>query len=110
MVEHSIQQFYDLILNPKDIIKSCYFLIDRKKIKCSKPVYGVHIDWNKYLFMTLDLFGDLNDTQKSELIDLKNGKLIEKIAIKLDSNNYYGLEIHINQFDAHHPSPSASLL
>ncbi len=37
--EHSIQEFADSIIDPEEIVHSCYFVIKQRKINCPKPVY-----------------------------------------------------------------------
>ncbi len=105
--EHSFQEYFDLFLDPKSIVKLCYFVINQKRIDCPKPDYYLEIKFEKQVYAIADLFGNLNKTEKSILISLEIEKYLEKIVIELDSYSNIVLEIFRNHFHFHQLSKPA---
>jgi hypothetical protein len=109
--QHNFQEYFDSILDPKSIVKSCYFVINRKNIDCPKPEYYLEITFEKHVLAIADLFGNLNKTEKSILINLEIEKYLEKIVIELDSYSIIFLEIFRNHFYFHfHELPKLALI
>jgi hypothetical protein len=98
LTEQSLKGYYDFALNPKDI-KSCYFVIKQKRIDCPKPVYGLEMNVAQVSVVTLDLFDNLNDSMKDELVNSKIKEYTEKITLELNSQYYNFLFIYTKRFD-----------
>jgi hypothetical protein len=91
--EHSIQEFADSIIDPEEIIHSCYFVIKQRKINCPKPVnFFTIIDLN-HLSVSQLLFGEINETETSQLINIGIERYFEKIVIELNTDFEIFLEI-----------------
>jgi len=99
LTEQSLKEYYDFVLNPKDIIKFCYFVIKQKRIDCPKPVYGLEMNVAQVSVVTLDLFDNLNDSIKDELVNSEIKEYREKITLELNSQYYNFLFIYTKQFD-----------
>jgi hypothetical protein len=84
--EHSIQEFADLIIDPEEIVHSCYFVIKQRKINCPKPVYFFIITDLNHLSVSQLLFGEINETETSQLINIGIERYIEKIVIELNTD------------------------
>jgi hypothetical protein len=96
--EHSIQEFVDSIIDPEEIVHSCYFVIKQRKINCPKPVYFFTILDLNHLSVNQLLFGEINETETSQLINIGIEKYIEKIVIELNTDFEIVLEIFQSLF------------
>jgi hypothetical protein len=91
--EHSIQEFADSIIDPEEIIHSCYFVIKQRKINCPKPVHFFTIIDLNHLSVNQLLFSEINETETSQLINVGIERYIEKIVIELNTDFEIILEI-----------------
>jgi hypothetical protein len=91
--EHSIQEFADSIIDPEEIVHSCYFVIKQRKINCPKLVYlFIILDLNHVSVSQL-LFGEISEIETSELINIGIERYIEKIVIEMNTDFEIILEI-----------------
>jgi hypothetical protein len=97
--EHSIQEFADSIIDHEEIVHSCYFVIKQRKINCPKPVYYYSIIDLNHLNVKPLLFGDINETETSLLINIGIEKYLEKIVIELNTDFDIVLEIFQSIFE-----------
>jgi hypothetical protein len=95
--EHNIQEFADSIIDPEEIIHSCYFVIKKRKINCPKPVYLFTIIELNHLSVKQLLFSEINETETLQLINIGIEKYIEKIVIEMNTDFGIIIEI-INSF------------
>jgi hypothetical protein len=84
--EHSVQEFADSIIDPEEIVYSCYFVIKQRKINCPKPVYFFTILDLNHLSVNQLLFSEINETETSQLINIGIEKYIEKIVIEMNTD------------------------
>jgi hypothetical protein len=96
--EHSIQEFADSIIDPEEIVHSCYFVIKERKINCPKPVYFFTILDLNHLSVRQLLFSEINETETSQLINIGIERYIEKIVIETNTDFEIILEIFQSLF------------
>jgi hypothetical protein len=96
--EHNIQEFADSIIDPEEIIHSCYFVIKQRKINCPKPVYLFTIIDLNHLNVKQLLFSEINETEIKQLINIGIEKNIEKIVIEMNTDFKIHLEIFRSYF------------
>jgi hypothetical protein len=84
--EHSIQEFSDSIIDPEEIVRSCYFVIKQRKINCPKPVnFFTTLDLN-HLSVKQLIFSKINEIEASQLVDIGIERYIEKIVIEMNTD------------------------
>jgi hypothetical protein len=96
--EHNIQEFADSIIDPEEIVHSCYFVIKQRKINCPKPVYLFTIIDLNHLNVKQLLFSEINETEIKQLINIGIEKNIEKIVIEMNTDFKIHLEIFRSYF------------
>jgi hypothetical protein len=96
--EHSIQEFADSIIDPQEIVHSCYFVIKQRKFNCPKPVYFYTIVELNNLIVKSLLFSEINETETSLLINIGIEMYLEKIVIELNTDFEIILEIFQSYF------------
>jgi hypothetical protein len=74
------------MIDPEEIVHSCYFVIKQRKIDCPEPVYFFTIIDLNHLNVNQLLFGDINETETSQLINIGIERYIEKIVIELNTD------------------------
>jgi hypothetical protein len=87
LTEKSEAEFHKVFVNPKQIINSCYFVINRKKFNCPKPVHVLEIPAELQLLSSLDYFGNWNESEKTLLINSRIEKDLEKIVFEIFNYN-----------------------
>jgi hypothetical protein len=97
--EHSIQEFANSFIDHEEIVHSCYFVIKQRKINCPKPVYYYSIIELDHLSVKSLLFGEINETETSLLINIGIEKYLEKIVIELNTDFDIVLEIYQSIFE-----------
>jgi hypothetical protein len=96
--EHSIQEFADSIIDQQEIVHSCYFVIKQRKIDCPKPVYFYTIIDLNHLWIKSLFFGEINETETSQFINIGIEKYLEKIVIELNTDFEITVEIFQSYF------------
>jgi hypothetical protein len=82
LTQKSEAEFHDLVIDPKQLINSYYFVINEKKFNCPKPDYTLEISLENQLFINVDYFDNWNESEKSKLINSGIGKDLEKIVFE----------------------------